>query len=30
MHLANAISYMEDHYLEPLTLEGLQVNPISR
>ncbi|MBY0219504.1 helix-turn-helix domain-containing protein [Paenibacillus illinoisensis] len=23
MHLANAISYMEDHYLEPLTLEGI-------
>ncbi|MET3938001.1 AraC family L-rhamnose operon regulatory protein RhaS [Paenibacillus sp. PvP094] len=23
MHLANAISYMEDHYLEPLTLEEI-------
>jgi len=23
MHLANAISYMEDHYLEPLTLEAI-------
>ncbi|UPK45159.1 helix-turn-helix domain-containing protein [Paenibacillus pabuli] len=23
MHLANAISYIEDHYLEPLTLEGI-------
>jgi AraC-like DNA-binding protein len=26
MHLANAISYIEDHYLEPLTLEEVAVH----